>query len=146
MRSVSSAIEVEVSTETSSIALIPSTGWSCRKPERLGNEVAGEGAGHDEIAMREIDQAQYAVNHGVAKCDLRIDRTDGQAEHHEIDPLRGVVAGLHEGTDGARNDYHHDQQAQCPKHHVHCVHALHSGQPRCAGCQSLAHLPPDLSV
>ena len=34
MRSVSSAIEVEVTTATTRIALIPSTGWLSRKPER----------------------------------------------------------------------------------------------------------------
>ena len=60
--------------------------------KRRRDEIAGERAGHHEVAVREIDQPQHAVDHGVAQRDLRVDAADGQAEHEEVEPLRGGVA------------------------------------------------------
>ncbi len=79
---------------------MPGSGCCSRKPERssgVGDEIAGERAGHHDVAVGEIDQAQHAVDHGVAQRDQRIDAADRQAEHDEVEPLRGGVAALDAG-------------------------------------------------
>ena len=50
MRSVSTAIDVEVITDTTRIAPIPSTAWSSRKPERWSGVAKKELQAVDRIA------------------------------------------------------------------------------------------------
>src|SRR5258708_5691543 len=45
----------------------------------LADEVADEGADHEDVGVREIDEAQHAIDHRVAKRDERIDGPEGQA-------------------------------------------------------------------
>jgi hypothetical protein len=41
--------------------------------------VGGEGADHEDVAVGEVDEAQHAVDHGVAEGDQGVDRAKGQA-------------------------------------------------------------------
>ena len=51
--------------------------------ERVGEVIAGEGAQHVDVAMREVDQAQDPVDHRVAERDEGVDR----AERQPVDQL-----------------------------------------------------------
>ena len=61
--------------------------------ERVGEEIAGEGAQHVDVAMREVDQAQDPVDHRVAERDEGVDR----AERQPVDEL--LENGVHASRD-----------------------------------------------
>ena len=61
--------------------------------QERGREVAGEGADHEDVAMREVDHAQDAVDHRVAQRDEGIDTAQRCAVHEKVDPgIDGVLA------------------------------------------------------
>ena len=58
--------------------------------------VADKGADHEDIAVGEVDQADDAVDHGIAQGDQRIDEAKLQTAEHKLDEQSGVfdsVAG-----------------------------------------------------
>ncbi len=48
--------------------------------QRISDEITGERASHHDVAVREVDQPQHAVDHCVAQRDLGVDAADGQPE------------------------------------------------------------------
>ena len=109
---------VDVVTATAMMASIAEDGAAVEKSglgERGGDEISGEGAGHHDVAMREIDQAQDAVDHGVAERHQGVDAADGDAEDQEFEPLDGAVSALDQGSDAAADHHHDDADAQGPQ-------------------------------
>ena len=86
--------------------------------EAARQEEGRERSRHGDVAMREVDQAQDAVDHGVAERDQRIDAADGQAEQEEIEPLVGGVGALDQGADGAAHHHRDHGDAQSPQDDV----------------------------
>src|SRR5579885_2062485 len=89
-----------------------------RAVEGRGQEITGEGARHRDVAVGEIDEAQDAVDHGVAERDQRVDAADREAEHDEVEPLRSRISALEQCADGAADDDDDDGQAQRPEDDV----------------------------
>ena len=110
-----------------------------RAVERRGDEITGKSPAHDNLAMGKVDHPQHAVDHRVAERDLGVDAADGQAEHHEIEPLRAGVARFDQGSDRTDDDDHHDPDAQAPERDADRVETGSGREPRQAGGNQQTH-------
>ena len=61
-------------------------------PQPLHGEERAEGADHEDLGVGEVDQAQHAVDEGVAERDQRVDRARGQPVDGEAPELLEAVA------------------------------------------------------
>jgi hypothetical protein len=59
----------------------------------LAQVVTDEGADHEHVRMREVDEAQDAVDHRVAERDERIDGPEGQAVQELLEKFRQKAVG-----------------------------------------------------
>ena len=50
----------------------------------VDDDVAAERAGHEHLAVREVDQLQHAVDERVAEGDQRVHRSAGQSEQQIV--------------------------------------------------------------
>ena len=86
----------------------PATTASPRNAAAIfGAEIkAGERAEHEDIAVREIDEAQHAINHRVAQRDQRVDRAEREAVDELLEKLRSCsaqVRGVRSATPSRRD-------------------------------------------
>src|SRR5579875_2282047 len=80
-----------------------------------GDVVRGVRAGHEHVAVREVDHVEDAVHHGVAERDEGVDAALGQAELHEVEPLRPGVAAGAQRRDRAPDDRDQNRHAERPE-------------------------------
>ena len=86
--------------------------------ERGRDEISGEGPRHHDVAMGEIDEAQNAVDHGVAERHQGVDAAHRDAKSQEFEPLDGAVSAFDQGADTAADHHHEDADAQRPQDDV----------------------------
>ena len=53
------------------------------------DEVAGEAAGHEDLAVREVDQLQDPVDQGVAEGDERVEKPVGETADEQAPEVLG---------------------------------------------------------
>src|SRR6202041_1810638 len=93
------------------------------------DEITGKRPGHHDVAVREVDQPQHAVDHRVAQRDLRVDAADCQPEHDEVEPLRRGISVGDQCGDRSDHDHCHDTDTQAPQDDVHRIETGHGCTP-----------------
>src|SRR6476659_2352147 len=86
-----------------------------RAVEVAGQEKGGKRAGHRDIAVGEVDQAQHAVDHRITERYEGVDAADGQPEHEEIEPMGGGIGALDQRAERAADDYHDHADTESPQ-------------------------------
>src|SRR4029079_2032989 len=65
------------------------------KPELEGQKITNESADHINVAVREVDQPQDAIDHRVAQGDQRVDRADRQAVNQLLNECVHLIVACH---------------------------------------------------
>ena len=86
--------------------------------EVVGHEEGRHGAGHEHVAMREVDHEQHAVDERVAEGDERVDASLSDAVDDQVAPVGPLEGALSQG--GVRADRHEDDDgdAQAPQDQI----------------------------
>ena len=68
------------------------------KPRRPRSTSGGEGADHEDLGVREVDQAQHAVDQGVAERDEGVDRALVEARDGQLRETPDQIIEVQQGS------------------------------------------------